>query len=182
MTDKVIALIAAAACFICAFGGYKYASLQAEYEYYKDLSDAKQQVIQALDERAKIEKQWREQVAQLRFSAATDRQQIESRYFGLLKSLSDTASNAVSAGADERVRKSNDAASSNSVSGIASTAGGVVTAQTGRQSRPSCGVYKDALTKAKKRILWEAKERDICAIHYNTLLQIYQSVSDNKER
>lgn len=176
MTDKVIALIAAAACFICAFGGYKYASLQAEYEYYKDLSDAKQQVIQALDERAKIEKQWREQVAQLRFSAATDRQQIESRYFGLLKSLSDTASNAVSAGADERVRKSNDAAGGNSVPGIASTARGAGAAKTDRQPGQSCRVYQDTLVKAKKRILYEAKERDICATHYNTLLQIYNSV------
>lgn len=182
MTDKVIALITAAACFICAFGGYKYASLQAEYEYYKDLSDAKQQVIQALDERTKIEKQWREQVAQLRFSAAADRRQIEARYFGFLKSLSDTASNAVSAGADERVHKSNDTASSNSVPGIASTAGGTGAVQTDRQPGQGCRVYQDALTKAKKRILYEAKERDICSVHYNTLLQIYQSVSDNKVR
>lgn len=176
MTDKVLALIAAAACFICAFGGYKYASLQAEYEYYKDLSDAKQQVIQALDEQAKIEKQWREQVAQLRFSAAADRQQIEARYIGLLKSLSDTDSNAVNSGTDERMRNSNNAASSNSMSGIASTAGGTGAAQTDRQPRQSCRVYQDALVKAKKRILYEAKERDICATHYNTLLKIYNSV------
>lgn len=176
MTDKVLALIVAAACFICAFGGYKYASLQAEYEYYKDLSDAKQQVIQALDERAKIEKQWREQVAQLRFSAAADRRQIEARYFGLLKSLSDTDSNAVSIGTDERVRKSNDTASGNSVPGTARVAGGASTAKTDRQSGQGCSVYQNALTKAKKRILFEAKERDICATHYNTLLKIYNSV------
>lgn len=182
MTDKVLALIAATACLICAFGGYKYASLQAEYEYYKDLSDAKQQVIQALDERAKVEKQWREQVAQLRFSAAADRQQIEARYIGLLKSLSDSDSNAVNSGTDERVRKSNDTASSNSMPGTARVAGGTDTAKADRQPRQSCRVYQDALTKAKKRILYEAKERDICATHYNTLLQIYQSVSDNKER
>ena len=176
MTDKVLALIVVTACLICAFGGYKYASLQAEYEYYKDLSDAKQQVIQALDERAKIEKQWREQVAQLRFSAAADRRQIEARYIGLLKSLSDSDSNAVNSGADERVRKSNDTASSNSVPGTARVTGGAGTAKTDRQSGSSCRIYQDALAKAKKRILYEAKERDICASHYNILLKIYNSV------
>ena len=176
MTDKVLALIVVTACLICAFGGYKYASLQAEYEYYKDLSDAKQQVIQALDERAQIEKQWREQVAQLRFSAAADRRQIEARYMGLIKDLSNTDSTADNAGATDGVRKSNDTASSNSVSGIASTARGTGAAQTDRQPRQGCRIYQDALVKAKKRILYEAKERDICATHYNTLLQIYNSV------
>lgn len=176
MTDKVIALVVAAACFICAFGGYKYASLQAEYEYYKDLSDAKQQVIQALDERAQIEKQWREQVAQLRFSAAADRRQIEARYLGLIKDLSNSDPVADNAGATDGVRKSNDAAGGNSMPGTARVAGGTGTAKTDRQSGQGCSVYQNALTKAKNRILYEAKERDICATHYNTLLKIYNAV------
>ena len=35
---------------------------------------------------------------------------------------------------------------------------------------------EDALAKAKQRILYEAKERDICAVHYNTLLKLYSSM------
>lgn len=182
MTDKVIALIAVCACAISAFFGYQYAAVKAEKTFYEYRLSAEQSLSQAVEDRIATEDAWRERARQLQTLADKDRAALEAKYRELLRSVSvsDSASlpddgngvrvSAKSAGADNGMP---------TTSGAAGRAGA---AKADRQPRQSCRVYQDALTNAKKRILYEAKERDICATHYNTLLQIYQSVSNNKER
>ena len=182
MFDKVTIFIACAACAICTFFGYQYATVQSDKKFYEYRLSMEQKLSQAVENRIATEDAWRERARELQSLADKNRTALETKYRELLRSVS------VGDGAN-RSNDGNgmhdDAKSTGADNGLPSTSGSTGrtdAAKTDRQSRPSCRVYQDALTKAKKRILWEAKERDICAIHYNTLLQIYQSVSDNKER
>lgn len=182
MFDKLTIFIACAGCAICAFLGYHYAALKFTQEFYEYRLSMEQKLSQAVEDRIATEDAWRERARQLQSLADKDRAALEAKYRELLRSVS--VSNSASLPNDGNGMH-NSAKSSGADNGLPSTsgaAGRADTAKTDRQPRQSCRVYQDALTKAKKRILYEAKERDICATHYNTLLQIYQSVSDNKER
>ncbi len=182
MFDKLTIFIACAACAICAFFGYQYATVQSDKRFYEYQLSMEQKLSQAVENRIATEDAWRERARELQSLADKDRTALETKYRELLRSVS------VGDGAN----RSNDgngmhdcAKSTGADNGLPSNAGvadRADTAKADRQPRQSCRVYQDALTKAKKRILYEAKERDICSVHYNTLLQIYQSVSDNKVR
>ena len=182
MFDKVTIFIACAGCAICAFFGYQYATVKAEKTFYEYRLSMEQKLSQAVDDRIAAEDAWREYTRQLQTVADRDRAALEAKYHELLQSVSVSNSTPLPDDGNGMHDGAKSTGADNDLSSTSGSARRTDTAKTDRQSRPSCGVYKDALTKAKKRILWEAKERDICAIHYNTLLQIYQSVSDNKER
>ena len=173
--DKVTAAICVIACFICAFIGYQYATMKAESEFYEYRLQAEQQYRQAVEARQETESFYVEQLRQLQLKSADLRSEIEAKYQSLLQSVN-RDNGADGADAAKRVRDTKSAGDGNGLPATAVTAGGTGTTKTYRQPRPSCSVYKDALAKAKQRILFEAKERDICAVHYNTLLKLYNSM------
>ena len=169
-------IIAVLACIASAYCGAEYAAMKAEAEFYEYRINAAEKLKQAMDEKQASEAYWRGQLLQLQSSAGRERDEIEKRYRGLLLSVS--ASSGVNR-PDDGNRLHNSAKNTGNCDRLptaAGTAAGAQSNQKDRQSRPSCRVYQDALTKAKQRILFEAKERDICAVHYNTLLKIYNSV------
>lgn len=173
--DKVTAAICVIACFICAFIGYQYATMKAESEFYEYRLQAEQQYRQAVEARQETESFYIEQLRQLQLKSTDLRKEIEAKYQFILQSVNrDNGANC--AGAAERVRDTKSAGDGNGLPATAVTAGGTGTTKADRQSGQGCGVYQNALTKAKQRILFEAKERDICAVHYNTLLNLYNSV------
>lgn len=173
--DKVTAAICVIACFICAFIGYQYASMQAESEFYEYRLQAEQRYRQAVEARQETESFYVEQLRQLQLKSTDLRKEIEAKYQSLLQSVNrDNGANC--AGAAERVRDTKSTGDGDNMPAIAEAAGGADTTKADRQSGQGCGVYQNALTKAKQRILFEAKERDICAVHYNTLLNLYNSV------
>ena len=173
--DKVTAAICVIACAICAFIGYQYATMKAESEFYEYRLQAEQQYRQAVEARQETESFYIEQLRQLQLKSADLRSEIEAKYQSLLQSVNrDNGANC--AGAAERVRDTKSAGDGNGLPAIARASAGTQPSQKNRQSGQGCSVYQDALTKAKKRILYEAKERDICAVHYNTLLNLYNSV------
>lgn len=182
MFDKLTIFIACAGCAICAFFGYQYATVKAEKTFYEYRLSMEQKLSQAMDDRIAAEDAWRERARELQLLADKNRTALETKYRELLRSVSvgDGANRSNDGNGMHNSAKS--AGADNGMSSAAEVADRSDAAQTDRQSRQSCSVYQNALTKAKKRILYEAKERDICSVHYNTLLQIYQSVSDNKVR
>lgn len=182
MFDKLTIFIACAGCAICAFFGYQYATVKAEKTFYEYRLSMEQKLSQAVDDRIAAEDAWREHTRQLQTVADRDRAALEAKYRELLQSVSVSNSAPLSDDGNGMHDSAKSTGADNGLPSTSGSSGGAGTAKTDRQSRPSCRVYQDALTKAKKRILWEAKERDICAIHYNELLQIYQSVSNNSER
>lgn len=182
MFDKLTIFIACAGCAICAFFGYQYATVQSDKKFYEYRLSMEQKLSQAVENRIATEDAWRERARELQLLADKNRTALETKYRELLRSVSvgDGANRSNDGNGMHDGAKSTGA--DNDLSSTSESAGGTGAAQTDRQSRQSCSVYQNALTKAKKRILYEAKERDICSVHYNTLLQIYQSVSDNKVR
>lgn len=173
--DKVTAAICVIACFICAFIGYQYATMKAESEFYEYRLQAEQRYRQAVEARQETESFYVEQLRQLQLKSADLRKEIEAKYQSLLQSVN-RDNGADGTGAAERVRDTKSAGGNDGLSAIARIAAGTQSSQKDRQPRPSCRVYQNALTKAKKRILFEAKERDICSAHFNTLLNLYNSV------
>lgn len=168
--------IAVLACIASAYCGAKYAAMKAEAEFYEYRINAAERLKQAMDEKQASEAYWRGQLLQLQSSAGRERDEIEKRYRELLLSVS-VGGSADRANDGKRMHDSaKGAGDGNGLPAAARAAAGAQSSQTDRQPRPSCRVYQDALTKAKKRILSEAKERDICAVHYNALLKIYNSV------
>lgn len=181
MFDKLTIFIACAGCAICAFFGYHYATLKFTQEFYEYRLSMEQKLSQAVEDRLATEDAWRERTRQLQLLADKDRAALEAKYRELLRSVSVSNSASLS---DDGNGMHDCAKSTGADNGLPSNAGvadRVGTTKADRQPRQSCRVYQDALTKAKKRILYEAKERDICSIHYNTLLKIYQSVSNKGE-
>ena len=173
--DKVTAAICVIACFICAFIGYQYATMRAESEFYEYRLQAEQQYRQAVEARQETESFYIEQIRQLQLKSADLRREIEAKYQSLLQSVN-RDNDSDGAGAAERVCDTKSAGDGDGLPAAARAADRTQSSQKNRQPRPSCRVYQNALSQAKKRILFEAKERDICAVHYNTLLKIYNSV------
>lgn len=168
--------IAVLACIASAYCGAEYAAMKAEAEFYEYRIDAAERLKQAMDEKQASEAYWRGQLLQLQASAGRERDEIEKRYRELLRGVS-TGGGAHRS--DDGKRMYDSAKNTGDGDGLSATAGAAAradTAQTDRQSRSGCSVYQNALAKAKRRILFEAKERDICAVHYNTLLKLYNSV------
>ena len=169
-------IIAVLACIASAYCGAEYAAMKAEAEFYEYRINAAEKLKQAMDEKQASEAYWRGQLLQLQANAGRERDEIEKRYRELLLSVS--ASSGVNR-PDDGNRLHNSAKSAGDSNGLPTAAGAAAradTAQTDRQSRSGCSVCQNALAKAKRRILFEAKERDICAVHYNTLLKLYNSV------
>ena len=182
MFDKLTIFIACAGCAICAFLGYHYATLKFTQEFYEYRLSMEQKLSQAVEDRLATEDAWRERARQLQSLADKDRAALEAKYRELLRSVSVSDSTSLSNDGNGMHDSTKSAGADNGMPTTSGAAGRAGAAKADRQPRQGCRVYQDALTKAKKRILYEAKERDICATHYNTLLQIYQSVSNNKER
>ena len=173
--DKVTAAICVIACFICAFIGYQYASMQAESEFYEYRLQAEQRYRQAVEARQETESFYVEQLRQLQLKSTDLRKEIEAKYQSLLQSVN-RDNGADGAGAAERVRSTKSAGDNDGLPATARIAAGTQSSKKDRQPRPSCRVYQNALSQAKKRILFEAKERDICSAHFNTLLKLYNSM------
>ena len=173
--DKVTAAICVIACAICAFIGYQYATIQAESEFYEYRLQAEQQYRQAVEARQETEDYYVEQLRQLQLKSADLRGEVEAKYQSLLQSVN-RDNDSDGADAAERVCDTKSTGDGNGMPTAAGVADRVGTAKADRQPRQSCRVYQNALSQAKKRILYEAKERDICALHYNALLQIYNSI------
>lgn len=173
--DKVTAAICVIACFICAFIGYQYATMKAESEFYEYRLQAEQRYRQAVEARQETESFYVEQLRQLQLKSADLRKEIEAKYQSLLQSVN-RDNGADSADTTERVCDAKSAGDGNGLPTAAGATDRTQSSQKNRQSGQGCGVYKDALAKAKQRILYEAKERDICAVHYNTLLKLYNSM------
>ena len=169
-------IIAVLACIASAYCGAEYAAMKAEAEFYEYRINAAERLKQAMDEKQASEAYWRGQLLQLQASAGRERDEIEKRYRELLRGVSAGGG----AHRSDDGKRMHDSAKStgdgNGLPTVTRAAAGSQSSQKDRQPRPSCRVYQDALTKAKKRILSEAKERDICAVHYNALLKIYNSV------
>ena len=169
-------IIAVLACIASAYCGAEYAAMKAEAEFYEYRINAAEKLKQAMDEKQASEAYWRGQLLQLQSSAGRERDEIEKRYRELLLSVS-VGGSADRANDGKRMHDSaKSAGDSDRLSAAAGAAARADTAQTDRQSRSGCSVCQNALAKAKRRILFEAKERDICAVHYNTLLKLYKSV------
>ena len=168
--------IAVLACIASAYCGAKYATMKAEAEFYEYRIDAAEKLKQAMDEKQASEAYWRGQLLQLQANAGRERDEIEKRYRELLLSVS--AGSGVNRPDDgNRLHNSTkNTGNCDRLPTVTGTVAGTQPSQKNRQFGQGCGVYKDALTKAKKRILFEAKERDICAVHYNTLLRLYNSM------
>lgn len=173
--DKVTVAICVIACAVCALIGYQYATMKAENEFYEYRLQAEQQYRQAVEARQETESFYIERIRQLQLKSADLRKEIEAKYQSLLQSVN-RDNGTGGADAAERVRDAKSTGDGDSMPATAGAAAGAGTAQTDRQPGQGCGVYQNALTKAKKRILYEAKERDICSVHYNTLLNLYNSV------
>lgn len=173
--DKVTVAICVIACAVCAFIGYQYATMKADNEFYEYRLQAEQQYRQAVEARQETESFYIERIRQLQLKSADLRKEIEAKYQSLLQSVN-RDNGADGAGAAERVRDTKSARDGDGLPAIARVAAGTQPSKKDRQPRPSCRVYQNALAKAKRHILFEAKERDICAVHYNTLLNLYNSV------
>ena len=168
--------IAVFACIASAYCGAEYAAMKAEAEFYEYRIDAAERLKQAMDEKQASEAYWRGQLLQLQASAGRERDEIEKRYRELLLGVS-AGGGAHRSDDGKRMHDSaKSAGDSDRLSATAGAAAGAGTAQTDRQSRSGCSVCQNALAKAKQRILFEAKERDICSAHYNTLLKLYNSM------
>lgn len=168
--------IAVLACIASAYCGAEYAAMKAEAEFYEYRINAAERLKQAMDEKQASEAYWRGQLLQLQANSGRERDEIEKRYRELLLSVS--AGGGVNRPNDGN-RLHNSAKSSGDSNGLPTIAGssaGTQSSKKDRQPRQSCQVYQNALSQAKKRILFEAKERDICAVHYNTLLKLYNSM------
>ena len=172
--DKVTVAICVIACAVCAFIGYQYATMKADNEFYEYRLQAEQQYRQAVEARQETENFYIEQIRQLQLKSADLRKEIEAKYQSLLQSVN--RDNGADSAAAERVRDTKSARDGDNMPATTGAAGGIGTAQTDRQPGQGCGIYQNALTKAKQRILFEAKERDICSVHYNTLLNLYNSM------
>ena len=168
--------IAVLACIASAYCGAKYAAMKAEAEFYEYRIDAAERLKQAMDEKQASEAYWRGQLLQLQANAGRERDEIEKRYRELLLSVSDGSGVNRSNDGNRLHNSAKSAGDGNGLPTAAGTADRTQSSQKDRQPRPSCRVYQNALSQAKKRILYEAKERDICAVHYNALLQIYNSI------
>ena len=149
--------------------------MKAESEFYEYRLQAEQRYRQAVEARQETESFYVEQLRQLQLKSADLRKEIEAKYQSLLQSVN-RDNGADSADTTERVCDAKSAGDGNGLPATAGVACRTDTTKTDRQSGQGCGVYKDALAKAKQRILYEAKERDICAVHYNTLLKLYSSM------
>lgn len=168
--------IAVLACIASAYCGAEYAAMKAEAEFYEYRIDAAEKLKQAMDEKSASEAYWRSQLLQLQASAGRERDEIEKRYRELLRGV---FAGGGAHRSDDGKRMYDSAKSTGDGTNLPATAGAAAradTVQTDRQSRSGCSVCQNALAKAKRRILFEAKERDICAMHYNTLLKLYNSV------
>lgn len=173
--DKVIVAICVIACAVCAFIGYRYADMKAESEFYEYRLQAEQQYRQAVEARQETEDFYLARIRQLQLESANLREEIEAKYQSLLQGV-DSDNPSGNSDTDERVCSTKSSADGKCLPASAAVTAGAQSAKTDGQPRQSCSVYKNALTKAKKRILFEAKERDICAVHYNALLNLYNSV------
>ena len=169
-------IITVLACIVSAYAGAKYAAIKAEAGFYEYRIDAAEKLKQAMDEKSASEAYWRGQLLQLHASAGRERDEIEKRYRELLRGVSAGGGTHRSDDGKRMYDSAKSTGDGNNLPATAGAAAGTGTAQTDRQSRSGCSVYQNALAKAKRRILFEAKERDICAVHYNTLLNLYNSV------
>lgn len=147
-----------------------------------DLKDAEylqqkhEAALAAIRERNEKEAQWIQERDDLLSAARRDQAEIQNKYFELTNSLSVNCTLPTSdSGAGGMQSYSGRAG--NNLPTTSNTAPRAESTKTDKPSQPSCAVYKNSLKKAKARILYEAKEADICSTHYNTLLKIYQSVS-----
>ena len=155
-----------------ALGWYINGDLK-DAEYLKQKHEA---ALAAIRERNQKEAQWIQERDDLLSTARRDQNEIQAKYIELIDSLSVNCTLPSDDNGSGRMQSHSSGASDNLPANSGTTARAQST-QTDKPSQPSCAVYKDSLKKAKARILYEAKEHDICATHYNTLLKIYQSVS-----
>ena len=177
--DRLTLFILLTVGVFCAFAGYHFAKIQSEQDFYEYRLTSEQKYREAVEARTKIEERWRTEVSQLQSSANENKLALEKRYQDLLQRLYSSGNNNTANDTDRMHVNTKGTGDSNALPYSAKSASGAIANQTDQQSRASSKVYRDALKKAKQRILWEAKERDICATHYNALLQIYLKVQGN---
>lgn len=155
-----------------ALGWYINGDLK-DAEYLKQKHEA---ALAAIRERNDKEAQWIQTRDDLLSAARRDQAKIRDKYLELVDSLSLNC-NISAANNGFGWMQSHSSRAGDDMSQNSGTVARAQSTQSDKPSRSSCAVYKNSLKKAKARILYEAKEHDICATHYNTLLKLYQSVS-----
>lgn len=140
--------------------GFALAYFYGENKLLEYELEAQQQYSSLLEQKQLTEKVWASTAREITEQSQNEVDDINRRYHALLD--------------DNRLLKS--AADTKCLSPVTAAPDGTQSSQSNGQSQPSRGVCEKSLDKAKRQILYYGKELDICSVHFNTLLDLYNSV------
>lgn len=144
--------------------GFIVGFLLAFYQGKKDLLayqlEAQTQYSALLEQKELTEKVWASTTQEITERSYDEVNAINQRYNALL--------------ADSKLFK-RDTVKQNGLSADSAVTAGTQSGKTDKQFRTGRIVCEKSLVKAKQQILYYGKELDICAVHYNALLKIYNN-------
>ena len=141
--------------------GFSLAHYHGKNELLTYQLEAQSQYSSILEQKDLTEKIWASTAQEISEQSHDEVNAINQRYNALL--------------ADNELLKQS-AVKSSCLSSTSNTATGIKSEKTDKQSDIGGRVCEKSLVKAKKQILYYGKELDICAVHYNSLLDIYMGV------
>lgn len=141
--------------------GFALAHYRGENELLTYQLEAQSQYSSILEQKDLTEKIWASTAQEISEQSHDEVDAINQRYNALL--------------ADHELLKQF-AVKSSRLPSTSNTAAGIKSEKANKQSDIGGRVCEKSLVKAKKQILYYGKELDICAVHYNSLLDIYMGV------
>ena len=141
--------------------GFALAHYQGKNELLTYQLKAQSQYSSILEQKDLTEKIWASTAQEISEQSHDEVDVINQRYNALLT--------------DHELLKQS-AVKSSCLPPTSNTTAGIKSEKTDKQSNIGGRFCEKSLVKAKKQILYYGKELDICAVHYNSLLDIYMGV------